>query len=130
MSFEYKRQNDRLQMSMFSVVYRYSRGFIIEPSEQVEILRINTEWGKLKDNKWEHIFRDEYINEVNITLDGVIPVSSDYCMPSYRFKFRKSVEGDKIYFDSKLFIKECDLFTKKVMKKSGFKYKDNFEYFK
>ena len=70
--YEYKSRKARLQMSLFSMVYHNSYGFLYTSSSVFRNIK-KTEWGKLKNfNEAMAIIEDEYIKEVSRTLDTVV----------------------------------------------------------
>jgi len=121
---EYKTRENRLQMSLFSMLYHKSGGFLMTPSYVFSNIE-NTEWGKIKNfNKAMKIIIDEYMKEVNETMD---PPSrrrkgSDSFPADVRFGTEEARGNERMY-------KEYDKFVRKVMEKLKIKPNYDFKYF-
>ena len=127
---EYKTRRNRLQMSLFSMLYHKSGGFLMTPSYVFSNIE-NTEWGKLKNfSKAIKIITDEYMKEVNETMDsietrdliGLERGMEDSFPADVRFGTEEARGNKKMY-------EEYDKFVCKVMKKLKIKPNYDFKYF-
>lgn len=123
MVHEFKHKRARLQMSLFSTLYKKSGGYLVVPSVVFKKFQERTEWGKLDNFKQAiDVIFDIYYYEANTTLRSTRFLGGDSMRADRRFGTDNAIANESM-------IRSYKDFVMRVGDKLGFKFNKNFEYF-